>query len=155
MPAPQFLDRLAVLLAGEHAASGDPVDAGAQLVVTDPDGTEVFRQGLARHHRTNAENENLIWIRPLVGGSQAPDLGWVFNLNVARRRALQWETAVVDEGGDVVLHLVSGQVARVQPAEGEELAAVEHWDQFVDRLTADEEAALGHLDADSWHGRFS
>ncbi|MGW4894587.1 hypothetical protein ACWEQL_20275 [Kitasatospora sp. NPDC004240] len=152
---PAWTDRFATLLAGEHAASGDPVDAGAQLVVTDPDGTEVFRQGLARHHRADDEDDHLIWVRPLVGGSEAPDLGWVFNLNVARRRALRWRNASVTDSGDVVLELASGQIARIQPAEDDQLATVQRWDSFTDRLTRDEEAALDRLDADSWHGQFS
>ena len=98
-------ERFAELLAGNHAASGDPVDAGAQLVVQEADGTEVFRHALARHHRTEEGDANLIWIRPLVGGSSTPDLGYVFNLNVARRRALHWTEGRLDDNGDVVLHL--------------------------------------------------
>jgi hypothetical protein len=148
-------ERFAELLAGNHAASGDPVDAGAQLVVQEADGTEVFRHALARHHRTEEGDANLIWIRPLVGGSSTPDLGYVFNLNVARRRALHWTEGRLDDNGDVVLHLVSGEIARIQPAEGEQLAELQRWDHFLDRLTREEETALARLDADSWHGQFS
>ena len=142
------------LLAGDHADTGDPVDAGAQLVVTD-DGAEVFRQGLARHRRTDEDDPNLIWVRPLVGGAETADLGYVFNLNIARRRALRWENGALEKNGDVVLHLATGEVARIQPADGEQLADVQRWDRFTDRLTSEEEAALDRLDADSWHGQFS
>jgi hypothetical protein len=148
-------DRFAILLAGEHAPSGDPVDAGAQLVVSAADGTEVFRQGLARHHRTDEGDPHLIWIRPLVGGAETPDLGYVFNLSMTRRRALRWTHACVADNGDVVLELESGETARIQPAEGEQLSDVQRWDRFTDRLTREEEAALDRLDADSWHGRFA
>lgn len=148
-------DRFAALLAGNHAVSGDPVDAGAQLVVSAADGTEVFRQGLARHHRTDENDPHLIWVRPLVGGAEASDLGHVFNLGLTRRRALRWTHAFVAENGDVILELASGETAWVQPAEGEQLSDVQRWDRFTDRLTREEEAALERLDADSWHGRFS
>ncbi|MCX5216208.1 hypothetical protein OG689_44540 [Kitasatospora sp. NBC_00240] len=146
--------RFADLLAGNHTTTGDQVDAGAQLVVTSADGTEMFRQALARHHRADPDDAHLIWIRPLLGGFDAED-GYVFNLNLARRRALNWTDGRLEESGDVVLHLVSGEVARVQPAEDQELAELQRWDAFTDRFSAEEDAELGRLEADSWHGRFS
>lgn len=148
-------NRFAELLAGNHAATGDPVDAGAQLVVLDADGAEVYRQALARHHRAEVPDQNLIWIRPLVGGSESADLGHVFNLNMARRRALSWTEGRLEENGDVVLQLESGETAMIQPATGEQLAELQRWDRFTDRLTREEEAELDRLDADSWHGQFS
>ncbi|MFF7647862.1 hypothetical protein [Streptomyces canus] len=147
--------RFADLLAGNHSSTGDPVDAGAQLVVIDPDGTEVFRQPLARHFRAEPEPDQLIWIRPLVGGQTSPDLGFVFNLNQTRRRALEWTEAHLDDNGDVVMQLRSGETARIQPAEGEELAKIEHWDDFLNRLTREEEQQLATLEGDSWYGQFS
>ncbi|NUU20929.1 MAG: hypothetical protein HOV68_05345 [Streptomycetaceae bacterium] len=148
-------DRFDQLLAGGHADSGDPVDAGAQLVVSAADGTEVFRHGLARHHRTDSEDPQLIWIRPLVGGAAAPDGTYVFNLSLTRRRSLRWTAAQLDTSGSVQLRLSSGETALIQPAEGEELAEVQRWDRFTDLLTRDEEAALDELDGDSWHGRYA
>ncbi|MBC7267460.1 hypothetical protein ACF09G_32095 [Streptomyces albogriseolus] len=147
--------RLADLLAGNHSSTGDPVDAGAQLVLTDPGGTEVFRQALARHFRAEPEPDQVIWIRPLVGGQASPDLGFVFNLNQTRRHALAWTEAHLDANGDVIMQLRSGETARIQPAEGDELAKLERWDDFLNRLTREEEQQLAALEDDSWHGQFS
>ncbi|MCX4481832.1 hypothetical protein OOK44_36255 [Streptomyces cellulosae] len=147
--------RLADLLAGNHSSTGDPVDAGAQLVVTDPGGTEVFRQALARHFRAEPEPDQVIWIRPLVGGQDSSDLGFVFNLNQTRRHALAWTEAHLDANGDVIMQLRSGETARIQPAEGDELAKLERWDDFLNRLTREEEQQLAALEDDSWHGQFS
>ncbi|WSM44670.1 hypothetical protein OIE78_34440 (plasmid) [Streptomyces cellulosae] len=147
--------RLADLLAGNHSSTGDPVDAGAQLVVTDPGGTEVFRQALARHFRAEPEPDQVIWIRPLVGGQASSDLGFVFNLNQTRRHALAWTEAHLDANGDVIMQLRSGETARIQPAEGDELAKLERWDDFLNRLTREEEQQLAALEDDSWHGQFS
>lgn len=147
--------RFADLLAGNHSSTGDPVDAGAQLIVTGSGGTEVFRQPLARHFRAEPEPDQLIWIRPLVGGQTSPDLGFVFNLNQARRRALEWTEAHLDAIGDVIIQLRSGEMARIQPAEGEALTTLELWDDFLSRLTREEEQQLAALEDDSWHGQFS
>lgn len=147
--------RFADLLAGNHTSTGDPVDAGAQLVVTEPGGTEVFRQPLARHFRAEPDPDQLIWIRPLIGGQTSPDLGLVFNLNQTRRRALEWTEVHLDDNGDVIMQLRSGETARIQPAEGEALAKLEHWDDFLNRLNREEEQQLAALEDDSWHGQFS
>ncbi|MGA5442507.1 hypothetical protein ACPCKW_23725 [Streptomyces griseoincarnatus] len=147
--------RFADLLAGNHSSTGDPVDAGAQLVVTEPGGSEVFRQALARHFRAEPEPDQVIWIRPLVGGHTSPELGFVFNLNQARRRALEWTEAHLDDNGDVIMQLRSGETARIQPAAGDELVTLEHWDDFLNRLTREEERQLAALEDDSWHGQFS
>ncbi|WP_055531357.1 hypothetical protein [Streptomyces graminilatus] len=144
----RFLD----LLAGNHSTTGDPVDAGARLVVCDPDGEEVFRAALARHSRFMDDGQG-VWVRPLIGGKATGD-GYLFNLGIARRRALQWtEARIVD--GAVAMELVTGQRARVEPADAAELAELNRWEEFTDRLTQQEELALERLDADSWHGRFS
>ena len=147
-------DRLAELIAGNHSDSGDPVDAGAQLRVFDEEGNEVFLQALARHHRVDEDDPQLIWIRPLVGGAES-GLGYVFNLSAARRRGLGWTRARLEESEDVVLLLQSGETAVVQPADGERLVELQRWDRFTDRLTREEEAPLDALDSDSWHGQFS
>lgn len=146
--------RFADLIAGNHSDTGDPVDAGAQLRIVDDEGNEVFLQALARHHRFDRD-EQLIWIRPLVGGGESAELGYVFNLSAARRRGLNWAQARLEENEDVALVLESGETAIVQPAQGEQLAELQRWDEFTDRLTREEEAQLDDLDADSWHGQFS
>ena len=155
-------ERLTGLLAGTHTTTGDPLDAGAQLVVTNPDGTEAFRAALARHHRTDQDDPQLLWIRPVVGGgpSTSPDFDYAFSLSAARRRSLHWQAAAIDETGDVVLHLVApdeeaGQTARIQPARDSELEELKRWDTFVDQLDPDEEEALDALEEDSWNGRFA
>lgn len=147
--------RFADLLAGNHSSTGDPVDAGAQLVVTEPGGTEVFRQALARHFRAEPAPEQAIWIRPLVGGQPSPDLGFLFNLNQVRRHALEWTEVHLEDNGDVIMQLRSGETARIQPAEGEALTKLERWDEFLNRLTRREEQQLAALEEDSWHGQFS
>lgn len=146
--------RLADLLAGRHTATGDELDAGAQMVVTDPDGTEAFRAALARHHRF--EGSSLLWVRPVLGGAVAAEFGgaYVFNLSVNRRRGLLCTRARLYDG-DVVLTLASGQTARIQPARGRPLEELRRWDDFtLTILTAAEEAELARLDTDSWYGRF-
>ncbi|WP_327740598.1 hypothetical protein OG749_47065 (plasmid) [Streptomyces nojiriensis] len=149
----QWRQRFTDLVEGNHSPTGDPVDAGARLVVSDPDGTEVFRAPLARHHRFEDDGDQVVWIRPLVGGERT-ESGSLFNLNVARRRSLQWARAgLVDDG--VEIDLTSGQRARIEPADGPDLEQLIRWDDFTDRLTPDEDAALQRLDADSWHGRYA
>ncbi|OLO26032.1 hypothetical protein RI578_40730 (plasmid) [Streptomyces sp. BB1-1-1] len=149
----QWRQRLSDLVAGNHSPTGDPVDAGARLVVSDPDGTEVFRAALARHHRYEDDGDQVIWIRPLVGG-QDTGSGYLFNLGLARRRSLPVARAdVVDDG--VEIDLTTGQKARIEPADGPELEQLTRWDDFTNRLSPEEDAALGRLDADSWHGRYA
>ena len=148
--------RLADLLAGRHTATGDELDAGAQMVVTDPDGSETFRAALARHHRIDDSDSSLLWVRPVLGGAVAAELGgaYVFNLSVNRRRGLLFTRARLDDD-DVVLTLASGQTARIQPAHGRSLEELQRWDDFtLTILTVGEEAELARLDTDSWYGRF-
>ncbi|MFD8732322.1 hypothetical protein [Streptomyces sp. NPDC059611] len=155
-PTPQqWHQRFSDLLAGKHSPTGDPVDAGARLVVTDPDGTEVFRAALARHHRFDGDGDGdqVIWIRPLVGG-QDTGSGYLFNLGLARRRSLTVVHAgLVDDS--VEIRLAGGQKARIEPADGLELEELTRWDDFANRLTPEEDAALGKLEADSWYGRYA
>ncbi|OEJ29078.1 hypothetical protein AS594_36395 [Streptomyces agglomeratus] len=147
----QWRRRFSDLVAGNHSPTGDPVDAGARLVVSDLDGTEVFRAALARHHRF--EDDQVLWIRPLVGGQDTGG-GYLFNLGLARRRSLPVAHAdLVDDG--VEIDLTTGQKARIEPADGPELEQLTRWDDFTNRLTPEEDAALRRLDADSWHGRYA
>ena len=151
----QWQQRFLDLLAGHHSTTGDPVDAGARLVVLNPDGQEAFRAALARHFRFMDDGQG-VWVRPLVGGDDTGE-GYLFNLGIARRRALQWTDAtdprLVDDA--VVMDLVTGQLARVEPADAAELTELNRWEEFTNRLTQEEDLALRRLDADSWHGRFS
>ncbi|MFD8887499.1 hypothetical protein ACFV0H_34175 [Streptomyces erythrochromogenes] len=149
----QWRRRFSDLVAGNHSPTGDPVDAGARLVVSDPDGTEVFRAALARHHRFEDDDDQVVWIRPLVGGQDTGD-GYLFNLGLVRRRSLSWTQACMVNDG-VEIDLATGQKARIEPADGPELEQLTRWDDFTNRLSPDEDAALGRLDADSWHGRYA
>lgn len=148
----QWRQRFSDLLSGNHSTTGDAVDAGARLVVFDPDGSEVFRAALARHHRF-LDDDQIVWIRPLTGGQDTPD-GYLFNLGMTRRRSLQWESArIVD---DVVeIDLSTGQRAHVEPADETDMAQLTRWEDFTNRLTPEEDAALRRLDADSWQGRYA
>jgi hypothetical protein len=149
--------RLADLLEGRHGRTDDELDAGAQLVVTEPDGTEVFLAPLARHHMSDPDDPHVLWLRPVLGGARSPEPGgwYVFNLSLSRRRGLAYDSARIDENGDVILVLRGGQIARIQPAAGRELEELQRWDDFtLNVLTAEEEADLDRLDADSWYGRF-
>lgn len=149
----QWRQRFSDLIAGNHSPTGDPVDAGARLVVSDPDGTEVFRAALARHHRFEDDGDQVVWIRPLVGG-QDTGSGYLFNLSLTRRRSLPVVRADLVADG-VEIDLASGQKARIEPADGPELQELIRWDDFTNRLTPEEDTALERLDADSWHGRYA
>lgn len=147
--------RLQDLLEGGHTTTGEELDAGAELVVCDPDGTETFRAPLARHWRIDNEDDHTIWIRPILGGYQQDEGTPAFNLGLARRRALTY-TKVDLDGDGVVFHLASGQTAHIQPATGTELAELCRWDRFyLATLTQEETEALDELAEDSWHGRFT
>ncbi|WP_028648066.1 hypothetical protein [Nocardiopsis sp. CNT312] len=144
--------QLESLLGGAHSPTGDETDAGAQLVVTQAGGQEVFRAPLARHVRVDPEQERLLWVRPIHPGGADPATGTrVYNLNLCRRRALSWTEAGVD-GDAVVFALSSGQSARIEPAAGGELAELRLWDVFVLGLSAQEEEELEALSSDSWWG---
>jgi hypothetical protein len=147
---------LTALLEGRHHGDNtDDLDSGAQLIITAPDGTEVFGAPLARHHRFDDQDPHVLWVRPILGGTTALDGDYVFNLSLSRRRALAWTSAAVTDHGDVVLDLQGGQTATIQPAAGAELDDIGRWDDFtLNTLTAEEELALDMLDTDSWYGRF-
>lgn len=141
----------------ERLLNGDasPAAEGAQLVVTDPDGDEVFRSALARHFRLDPEEDRLLWVRPIAPGVTDPSTGEVvYNLNACRRRALSWNEIQV-EGEVVHLALESGQIARIEQVEGREEVELHSWDLFVLGLSVEEEKYLDELDGDSWWGRHS
>jgi hypothetical protein len=149
--------RLDDLLQGRHNRRDDDLDYGAQLVVTELDGTETFRALLARHRRIDDQDTHVLWIRPIHGGTPVGLAGLpVFNLSVCRRRGLAFISAAVSGDGDVVLTLASGQRAVIQPAAGPDLEALNFWDEFtLNVLSAEEELGLDRLTGDSWYGRFS
>lgn len=134
---------------------GSPETEGAQLVVTDPDGGEVFRSALARHFRLDPEEDRLLWVRPIAPGVTDPSTGEViYSLNACRRRALSWNGIQV-EGEAVHLILESGQVARIEQAGERERVELLSWDLFVLGLSVEEERSLDELGGDSWWGRHS
>lgn len=147
MIGPAVLRRLEQLLQGAHSATADPLDAGAELTVSQ-DGDEVFRAPLARHSRVDQDDPNLLWVRALVGGTHT-DTGPVFDSGLARRRALAVTAAGLDPDGDVVLELATGQQARIGACAGAHLQQLQHWDTWMSGLSAAEEAALDQLHADS------
>jgi hypothetical protein len=150
-----WLSRLQDLLEGHHTSTGDELDAGALLLVTDPDGTEAFRAPLARHCRLDDEDHYTIWVRPILGGYQEDDGTAAFNLSLARRRALDYATVAL-EGDEVVFQLRSGQTARIKPAADVELVELRRWDSFTFMtLTPEEVETIDELAEDSWHGRFA
>ncbi|GAA1439033.1 hypothetical protein [Nocardiopsis tropica] len=143
------------LITGAHTSTGDELDAGAQLVVEHPGGEEAYRAALARHYRLDEEQENLLWVRPIVPGGLDPETGErTYNLNACRRRSLAW-TRLQVQSECVVFTLVNDQVARIEPAQGEELDELRSWDAFQLNLTGEEEQELEQLREDSWWGRYA
>lgn len=131
----------------------DPdVHPGAELVVTNPDGSEAFRAPLARMWRAEPDS-NVIWIRPVLGGHQEyPGGPWRFPLADVRRRNLNYTDVTISDN-EVVFELVNDQRARLRPTRPDLQPQLEHWDTFVlTVLPADIEAALTELAEDSWHG---
>ncbi|MGH8880846.1 MAG: hypothetical protein ACRD0P_26420 [Stackebrandtia sp.] len=153
--APEWTTKLNDLLAGHHTDTGDPLDAGAELLITEPDGTGSYRAALARHHRREPDPPAVLWLRPIHGADTDPATGRaVYNLNIARRRGITYTSIEID-GDSIRFRLPSGQTACIRPATGDTLVELKRWDEFTYlTLTAEEETALDALDADSWHGRF-
>lgn len=142
-------DRLmAWLLAGGDAG----LDGGAELDVSHPDGSPAFRAALARHHRV--EPPDLVWIRPVIGGyglidyelehDESGRAAYAFDVEVARRRALQVRTARA-HGQELHLDLATGQSAVIRPAATDTLAELSRWDTWY--YTALDAAAQRDLDA--------
>lgn len=131
------------------------VDAGAELVVTDPDGTVVVTAPLARVWRVDADDPDCVWLRPLPPPVTDDDGTTVFALSQCRRRALLISD-VEQAGGALAFALRIGQRARIQPATGAAARTLDAWDTFVGtRLDAAEELALDALEDDSWTGRYA
>lgn len=131
------------------------LEVGAELEVSDPDGTVVFLAPLARHYRLESE-ESVLWVRPVVGGyvpTGEPGLPpYAFHLNEARARAISIEQLSFD--GEVLeLRTAAGQLARIRPAGPETRPELERWDSFYYLvLSAEEEQALDAVWGDSYYG---
>jgi hypothetical protein len=153
------MTRLSDLLVGCGQDPDPPGAPGAELLVTDPDDSDAFQAALARHFRFQQDREQIIWIRPIVGGyapaDPASEHDYLFSLNIARRRGLSYDAVRLDHG-DIVLHLTGGQTARIRPASMEARTQLWLWDQFLaDTLTPDQAAELARLQEDSWQGPFA
>ena len=119
MISPDQLRRLAEML--DSGPTG--LDGGAELEVTNPDGSVAYRSALARHCRTFGD---WVAIRPVPEG---------------RAKALTGEVA--SDGDELVFFVRSGQVARVRPIGDELRPALEAWDTFfLLELGADDQAVL-------------
>ena len=129
------------------------VTAGAELSVTDPDGTLAYRAPLARHHRIE-EDHPIVWIRPLPEPAPpaVPGIPSTFGLNACRRRSLTTDRVVA--GADrVTFGLPTGQTAQIHPVGDDLHHQLDGWDDFVlTVLPGDVELALEDLADDSWHG---
>ncbi len=129
------------------------VTAGAELAVTDPDGTLAYRAPLARHHRVD-DDAPVAWIRPLPEPAppSVPGGPSQFGLNACRRRSLPTDQVTVAAGG-VTFGLPTGQTAEILPITDDLQPQLDRWDDFVVTvLPADIEVALEDLTDDSWHG---
>ncbi|MBE8519396.1 hypothetical protein ILP97_18095 [Amycolatopsis sp. H6(2020)] len=132
----QLWTTLTDLLLGCGLDAGDLLP-GAELLVFDGD-AEVFSAALARHARRDEDDPNVIWIRPLHTGAAA------FDLSIQRRRALHVRAARKD-GPRLVLDLVTGQRAEIQPATGDRLAVLQGFDTWMTTLSFDERAEVEAL----------
>ncbi len=130
------------------------VTAGAELAVTDPDGTLAYRAPLARHHRVEADHP-IVWVRPLPEPAPADVPGGPprFGLNTCRRRSLTTDHVTVAGAERVTFGLSTGQTAQIHPIADDLQPQLDQWDDFVITvLPADVELALEDLTDDSWHG---
>ena len=129
------------------------IAAGAELTVTDPDGTLAYRAPLARHHRID-DDHPIVWIRPLPEPAPPSHAGGPshFGLNACRRRSLTTDHVTV--GTDrVTFDLPPSQTAEIHPVADDLHPRLDRWDDFVITvLPADVELALEDLTDDSWHG---
>lgn len=139
-PTPDWTQVLEQLLTAGYQPDADAT-GGAQLTVTDTDGTVVFRRPLARHHRID---DDCVWIRPIIGD------GPVFDLADCRRRSLPLMATTDDDGPAVSFALADGAIATITAADNDQHPTLEHWDTFVlTAITAADEAALTQLDTDT------
>ncbi len=129
------------------------ITAGAELAVTDSDGTLAYRAPLARHHRDD-DDHPVVWIRPLPEPAppNIPGGPHQFGLNVCRRRSLPTDQVTVD-ADRVTFGLTTGQTAVILPIADDLRPQLDRWDDFVITvLPGDIELALEDLTDDSWHG---
>lgn len=137
-------------LAELDAAVGGLLANGAMLEVNHPSGEPTSSWPLARHHRLEDE---VLWVRPLVGGHRTTTGAPTFPLGDCLRRGIGLEHWSITNDR-IRFELGSGQTIDLRPATtAGELEQLELWDTFVAVvLSAADEAALDRLDADSWHG---
>lgn len=141
----EFWTRFTDLLGGCGQDTGDDLP-GAELVVLD-DRREVFRAALARHARRDRDDHAVVWIRPIVMPATIQSGLPAFDVAVVRRRAVHVADAEIDDGC-LVLDLVSGQQARIEPARAERLAVLQDFDTWLTTLSGDQRAEIAALDHD-------
>lgn len=140
-----WFDKVADLLRGIDPSHQDD-EGGGRLVVCDPGGSEVFRAALARHCRLDGE---VMWVRPIAPGLADPRTGRpVYDTTRCRRRGVSTiDVKVIDN--TTIFHLPNGQVARIEPASGDELMKLWQWDEYVSGLSVEEERELDELRSDT------
>lgn len=112
---------------------------GAQLEVTDPDGTTIYLAPLARSSRIE---DTIVWFRQIIG------TGPEFDFNHCRRRSLPAAGQIDDAN---VCFTIDEGTATISPANPDGQAAIAAWDNYLstrcDEQTRTELAALAE---DSW-----
>jgi hypothetical protein len=141
----------AVEILKELVSGGDAgLEGGAELEVFDEEGDSVFLAALARHVRL--DEDGIIWIRPIVGGNRPEVKGEparAFDLNLARRRALD-ATEIQREGSGIVLHLRSGELARIGRVSERTGPELKSWDSYYyGTLSSSEQLELDDLVSDT------
>lgn len=121
---------------------------GAQLEVTDHNGTTVYRQPLARqtHYEPDEEKPDaaFIRIRQIIG------TGPGFDINDCRPRRLPAPGTITSDGA--VFTLPQG-TATISPAVDDQHTAIHAWDTFyATHLTAEQREDLDWVREDSWWG---
>lgn len=135
---PEWYSHLEALLTGSAPATS----VGAQLTVTDPDNTVIYRQPLGRHARIDG---NVVWIRQIIG------TGPEFDINACRRRNLP--IAAAHQDGDTIRFPIDEGTATITPADPDQHDTLHAWDTFLDEeLTAHQRNELATVSEDSWWG---
>ena len=152
MTTPAWEQRLAELLRG-----GEDLEWGAELEVRDPSGEMVLLAPLARHYRVD---EDVVWIRPVVGGYQPERVvgapAYAFSLNEARARALAPLEEIVVVGDELVVVTGTGQEAHIRQAGPTTMPELERWDAFFyNVLSAQEQLELDEVVGDSYWGEWA
>lgn len=147
------LQVLTDLLDGRHTSTGDPLDAGAELIVTESSGAAVYTAALTRMHRLEPGHPPTLWLRPVElevssdPAASATPAAW-------RRRGLTFSDIrchVADgPAQELVLTLWNGQVAHIRSAGPRQLSALAAWDELVyNRLPDFALAEMEQLEDDS------